>query len=371
MKFLFVLSDHGFGHAARNIPIISQLLSTGNHEVSVCSSVPELFFTEKLGIGTVRFLTGKTDVGLVQRNSLDADYPATVLALESFWKEAATTVAGWLRQLGEWRPDVVIADISPLAALLAEKLEVPCVAMANFTWDEIYLDLEKGALISGVRPWIERFLLSYQASDLLLELPYSLPMSSFICSRVHLPWIGNRATKDTEFVRAALGLNPHRKYLLLSMGGHSLPEINFQTWNIPEEWEVIIAAHTLEDPQIQGIRILGRDSLARCHVNYTDLLAAMSVVLTKPGYGIVADAILNQVPVLYMARGRFAEYPLLVQALHDHLPAKEIKREELQSGYLFDSADELVKMPHLFSVENGAKRVARILENFSLYLKRA
>lgn len=31
MKVIFYLSDHGFGHAARNIPIIESLLENGHH----------------------------------------------------------------------------------------------------------------------------------------------------------------------------------------------------------------------------------------------------------------------------------------------------------------------------------------------------
>ena len=50
---------------------------------------------------------------------------------------------------------------------------------------------------------------------------------------------------------------------------------------------------------------------------YVDLLAACDVVVTKPGYGIVADLIANRVPALYVSRGGFREEPVLVHALED------------------------------------------------------
>ena len=58
----------------------------------------------------------------------------------------------------------------------------------------------------------------------------------------------------------------------------------------------------------------------------------MDVVVTKPGYGIVADALAHRVPVLYTDRGDFPEYPFLAQALSDLANAEYIPQEELLSG---------------------------------------
>ena len=51
----------------------------------------------------------------------------------------------------------------------------------------------------------------------------------------------------------------------------------------------------------------------RCGRLLPDLLAASDVVLSKVGYGIVADCIANRIPLLYTHRGRFVE-----QDLFDH-----------------------------------------------------
>ena len=66
--------------------------------------------------------------------------------------------------------------------------------------------------------------------------------------------------------------------------------------------------------------------------NYEDLVRAVDVVVTKPGYGIVADVISHQVRILYTERGEFAEYPHLVQALDECATAEFIPQEQLLSG---------------------------------------
>jgi UDP-N-acetylglucosamine:LPS N-acetylglucosamine transferase len=65
---------------------------------------------------------------------------------------------------------------------------------------------------------------------------------------------------------------------------------------------------------------------------YEDLVRAVDVVVTKPGYGIVADALAHQVPMLYTDRGDFPEYEFLVQALSDLANAEYIPQDELLAG---------------------------------------
>jgi L-arabinokinase len=65
---------------------------------------------------------------------------------------------------------------------------------------------------------------------------------------------------------------------------------------------------------------------------YQDLVRAADVIVTKPGYGIVADVIAHQTPVLYTERGEFPEYPRLVQALNDLAVAELIPQDDLLSG---------------------------------------
>jgi L-arabinokinase len=65
---------------------------------------------------------------------------------------------------------------------------------------------------------------------------------------------------------------------------------------------------------------------------YCDLLRAADVIIAKPGYGIVADIIAHQVPVLYVERDDFPESRYLVQALHEFATAEFLPLDDLLSG---------------------------------------
>ena len=67
---------------------------------------------------------------------------------------------------------------------------------------------------------------------------------------------------------------------------------------------------------------------------YEDLVQASDVVVTKPGYGIVADALAHKVPILYTERGEFPEYPRLVEALRQCATSEFIPQQELLTGNL-------------------------------------
>jgi L-arabinokinase len=99
------------------------------------------------------------------------------------------------------------------------------------------------------------------------------------------------------------------------------------------------------------------------------LIRAADVIVTKPGYGIVADAIAHEVPVLYTDRGDFAEHPKLVEALHECTTADFVPQADLLAGKLAPHLDRVLsrtrKPPPV--VLNGAtiaaERILALLEN--------
>jgi L-arabinokinase len=95
--------------------------------------------------------------------------------------------------------------------------------------------------------------------------------------------------------------------------------------------------------------------------HYENLLRAVDVIVTKPGYGIVADAISHRLPVLYTDRGEFPEYPHLVQALKDCATAEFIPQNELLAGNIASYLRRLIeKERHWPAVElNGAQAAAK------------
>jgi UDP-N-acetylglucosamine:LPS N-acetylglucosamine transferase len=94
--------------------------------------------------------------------------------------------------------------------------------------------------------------------------------------------------------------------------------------------------------------------------DYVSLLAACDVVITKPGYGIVADCLANRVAVLFTSRGPFREYDVLASALQKLGRARFVPREDLLTGNLKEHLAALQAMPDTWTHQpmNGAEVVA-------------
>lgn len=381
MKFIFVISDHGFGHAARNIELMNRLLERG-HEILLFSNVDREFFEEK--IITAKFHSYfrqeslAVDPGLVQEHALSADYRKSVDRLQLFWKEMPDILDKIEKLSHPFHADLIFFDISPLAPLLAERLHIPSIAMSNFSWDWIYADLihyfqEQGMqdLAKSLNELIPLYKESYAKTNLLLRLPFSPALDAFTCSEICVPWTGNLSKVEAKKVRMLLDLPLHKKIVLFSLGGHELPKLELENWTVPKDWRIVLAGRGESNHHYSnGVFLFTRRELIEKRISYTDVLNAVDVVVTKPGYGIVSESIFHKKPMLYLDRGRFAEYPYLVNAIHAYLPAKKIEFMQLARGDLYNLSEELLRLAmnreHCIPDE-GSARIAKILENFSNY----
>jgi L-arabinokinase len=219
------------------------------------------------------------------------------------------------------RPALVLADIPALAFDVAERLGVAGVALTNFSWDWIYADY--AAALPAFAPLVARLRASYARAALLLRLPLHGDLSAFPCIR-DVPLVARRATVAAREVRARLGLPARERLVLLSFGGLGLA--------LPAVPPVPGVTFIITGDAPAGARALTHAQMTAAGVRYEDLVGAADAVMTKPGYGIVAECIANGTPMAYTARGRFAEYPVLVEGIEAHLPNAFISKADLRAG---------------------------------------
>ena len=81
-----------------------------------------------------------------------------------------------------------------------------------------------------------------------------------------------------------------------------------------------------------GLLYISEQKLYASGLRYEDLVRAADVVVTKPGYGIISEAIANDTALLYTSRGHFVEYDVLVKEMPRYLRAQFIEQEDLLNG---------------------------------------
>ena len=96
---------------------------------------------------------------------------------------------------------------------------------------------------------------------------------------------------------------------------------------------------------------------------YEDLVKAVDVVVTKPGYGIVSECIANDTAMLYTSRGDFREYPVMLQEMPKYLRCEFIDHQDLFSGNWAPHLDRLMAQPapQQRPPTNGAQIAAEII----------
>ena len=98
-------------------------------------------------------------------------------------------------------------------------------------------------------------------------------------------------------------------------------------------------------------------------VRYEDLVGASEAVVTKPGYGIISEAIANDAALLYTSRGHFPEYDVLVEEMPKYLRTAFISQDDLFAGKWESPVDKLLAQPKIKKKPetNGADVAAEIL----------
>ena len=353
-SIVFYISGHGFGHASRDLEIINVLRARDpDLEIIVCTQVPA-WLIETSGTPPVELRQVECDTGLQQLDSLHLDAAASLRRAADFYQSFDRNVVVERDFLRARHARLVLGDIPPLAFEAAAAAGLQSVAIGNFTWDWIYEDYpEHIAKYPDLLPTIRR---AYARVSLALRLPMHGGFAGLERMTRDIPLVARRAHRSPEEIRRALGL-PDRPLLLLSFGGYGVQGIDPAAPERLSRYGLVIAddpsGHALRSAFSTGFRgapssnliWVSRDQLRQTDCRYPDLVRAVDVVVTKPGYGIVSECIANDTAMLYTSRGRFREYDELVAGMQRYTRCEFIDHEALLAGRWEPYVERLLARP--------------------------
>jgi L-arabinokinase len=351
------VTGHGFGHATRTAEVLRHVRrSSPETRLTVVTAAPAWLFRAALGDDVaVRHLA--CDVGVAQKDALTIDEATTVEHCHVFasaWSELVAAEARWLRQTGA---RVVLGDIPPLAFAAAHEAGVPAIGLGNFSWDWIYAHLARRH--PGLNAAAAQAATAYATATLLLELPFAGDLSAFP-RRQRIPLVARRPRVETFAARQRLGLGT-RPAVLVSFGGLGLPGFRGAALAGLSGFDFLVSEAVADPPA--NVRPLP-PNLGALGLGYEDVVGAVDVVVSKPGYGIVSDAIGGRTRLVYTERGDFPEYPVLVQEMGQYLPAVHVSNEDLRQGNLGAPLEDVLAQPFPAETDTSGARVAarRLLE---------
>jgi L-arabinokinase len=345
------VSGHGWGHLTRLAEVLREIRARAPAlPIAVVGRVPERLVRRAVA-DPVAVRAVACDVGLAQRDALAIDEAATAQLCRAFdatWEERVSAEAAYLRASGA---RLVLADVPPLAFAAAGRAGVPSIGLGNFSWDWVYRHLAvRQPSLEGSAARAAR---AYGEASLFLALPFEGDLSAFP-RRERVGFVARRPRVARAEARRRLGLDA-RPVALLSFGGVGLPSLR------PDVLAAEAGASSLR--YLSPAELPG-DRLDALGLDYPDVVAAADVVVTKPGYGIVADAIGAGTRMVYTERGDFPEYPVMVREMGRWLACVHVGNRELLAGRLAGPVRRALALPLPPPPDlGGAARAAeRVLE---------
>lgn len=331
------ITPHGNGHAVRSCDILSALCRLRPEApVEIVSRAPEPFLRNRLPAGRFTFRHAGFDVGMIQRDSVQADLPATLDALRDLERRRSGLIEAETAHLRAEGIRLAVCDIPAFPIEAAARLGIPRLATGNFSWNWIYEHF--AAADPAWRTAAEMYRRGYGLCDLLLRQPFHEPMEAF--PRIEdVPVLASPGAPRRAEIAARYHCPADRRWVLLSFSSLHWPPETLARLEAMEPL-LFLTVKPLEWPARRNFVAVDRHVFPFC-----DVLASADAVLTKPGFGIVSECVVNAKPMVYAERPEWPESAVLESAIARHLRAARVTGDELYAGRIEEAVEAALRAP--------------------------
>ena len=323
IRIAYYITAHGYGHGVRSTDIIRAINRLyPNIDVHIITGLPEPFLRSRIAAENISVRVRDFDVGMVQLDSIRVDVAATLDRALSLCAARERLLADEIAFLKEAKIDMVVTDIPSIPLEAAARMGIPRIAVGNFSWDWIYSEF-----IAGDARWlpvVEMFREQYAQADLLLRLPFHDEMDAFP-KKENIPLVARPGRPCRDKIAGLTGCDPQKKWAMLSFTTLDLSKAALTRIERNEDCEFL----TVLPLQWRRRNI---HAVAREQVSFSDALASVDVVISKPGFGVLSDCVVNNKPLIYADRANFREYPILEKSIREYLKHVHIPMEDLYTG---------------------------------------
>jgi len=315
------ISSHGFGHVTRCLAIVEEILETTDNEICLVSGDSQVQFSMAY---LARFSTRVTyhniitDVGLInEEGKLTVDKEALSKRLNTYIDDFESIVSDEVEFLKDKDVRCILTDITCLGIEVAKRLNVKSIATTNFTWLEQYSFLELDSRI------LDFFEDEYSKIDyvLLYDLA-TVEFKSFIVRhQIKILKKVGLVARHTEADKVRNLKKIYEKPVFVSFGRST----NMNTINIDYDGSIISTAGT--NLEVKGRHI----ELMQNTLDTQNFIAASELVISKAGWGTIAEALVAGVPLVLVEREGVLEDTHHIKLLKEENLCVSIKEDELKN----------------------------------------
>ncbi len=298
------ITNHGFGHATRTASVVAEIQRRDPEILPILVTGAPRWLLESYIPGDFIHRPRSLDIGVVQSDGLTMDKVATLTKLRHIQAEQRSLIAAEVDCIQQNRVGLILADIPPLAASIAQAAGIPCWMASNFGWDLIYRTW--GGEFIEIADWVSH---CFAQCDHLFRLPFHEPMRAFP-TVVDVGLTGGSPRYSEELQANLVQFDPART-VLLTFGGLGLNQIPYENLRNFPDWQFITF-----DRQAPALPNLLK--ITDLKYRPVDFMPLCGRVICKPGYGTFAEACRLGVPVVSLTREDFAEAAALLEGLQDY-----------------------------------------------------
>lgn len=351
MHLLADISGHGLGHLSQIAPVLNALAALCPElRLTVRSALPLERLRRRID-ATFEHVEEARDFGFVMHNAVDIDFASSAQRYREFhadWPQRVAKEGDWLRT---HEVDALVANVAYLPLAGAAAAGLPAAGLCSLNWAELFAHYFPG------EDWAatihRQMLAAYNSAAAFFRVTPGLPMSD-LSRRQDIAPIARHGQRDRERIARLLGLDPARRWALVAMGGMEFhlpladwPRTPGLCWLVPAE--LAIARDDVRNMDVPGL-------------HFSDLLASVDVVLSKPGYGTFVEAACGGIPILYLQRDDWPESAPFADWLARHARAQVLTREQVLAGDFIPAMQRLWQTPAPpRPVASGAQQAAQRL----------
>ncbi len=281
MKYCFYITDHGYGHATRNIAIMTRLSKIDMEAEFIVKSSEYIcgFVNQNLFCHTDRitYCTDVHDVGIVLKDgTMEIDEKNTR-------EQIAQDMASWdayidreCAFLEKQKPDIVVSDIVCWALEAAYRMAIPSLLISSFSWAGVYKSIfDDDVYIKYLNNYKRaKKAIWYEIHDKELE-SY---VQDYKCVSL--------VSRSIDYAEAKRIKERHKRPIVfVSLGGSAKLDKEYDVSNLPYDFLVT-----------KGITLRGDNvyQLPNNMINTPDYICASDYVISKGGWSTVAEILLQQ-----------------------------------------------------------------------------
>jgi len=329
----YYISDYGYGHAARSIALIRYLLNASpEFYVTICTSFTIDFIKHSLHTEDEQrtyYREVENDIGFVLRaNSIEMDLEGMLTRYQYYLQASECYITQEAEYLSKNRFDVVIGDIPPFSIVAAKQANLLTIGISNFSWFTAYSDFIDEALLIPLKEANEHM-------DYFIKLAGSDNEPDWAKQGVLKTGFYCREMNQKEVARIRQQINPDGKktvvYFGLGMKIGVEDLSNLKLWD-SKDCTFIVASNT----NVDGPNIV---KIPPDYTETQNYIAASDIVISKPGWSTVSEAVQADKPLLILDRKNMREDQNMIHYLKERnrchlLSWSEIPRFEITEDLL-------------------------------------